>query len=215
MKTIKALSFTVLLMLIQLAGYAQPCTLRCPSNIVVKADNGQEGAIVYIPSETFGTECGNISYSPASGTFFRIGSHSVIVTSSTGEKCSFTVTVTDNESPVLSELTLSLDRLWPASNRMRKVRVDYTATDNAQELTSVLSVSSNDNVSVIQDWEIINDHMLRLSGSRLANGDPRIYLITVTSTDVAGNKMTRTTSIAVSKTMIAMKPESASIGVRD
>jgi hypothetical protein len=98
---------------------------------------------------------------------------------------------------------------------MRKVRVAYNVTDNAQEVTSVLSVSSNDMGSPTLDWEIINDHVVRLNGSRLTNGEPRIYLITVTSTDEAGNKMTRTTSIAVSKTMIAMKPESASIGVRD
>lgn len=215
MKTLKVLSFAALFILTQLTGHAQSCILRCPSNMLVKADIGQEGAIVFIPAETFGAECGIITYSQASGAFFRIGSHSVIVTSSTGEKCSFTITVTDNESPVLSDLTLSLDRLWPASNRMRKLRVDYIATDNAQEVTSVLSVSSNDTASTTQGWEIINDHVVRLNGSRLANGEPRIYLITVTSTDEAGNTMTRTTSIAVSKTMIAVKPENTSMGVRN
>jgi hypothetical protein len=204
MKTFKALSFAVLLIIIQLTGHAQPCTISCTSNMLIKADNGQEGAIVnIIPAVTAG-ECGTLTYFPASGTFFRIGSHSVTAITSTGEKCSFTVTVTDNESPVLSELKLSEERLWPASNKMKSVAVYYTTSDNAQNVTSVLSVSSNDITSTFRDWEIVNNHLLRLKSSRLANGEPRIYTIVITSSDEAGNKMTRTTSIAVSKTMVAL-----------
>jgi len=204
MKTFKALSFAVLLILTQPKGHAQACTLSCTSNMVIKTDNGQEGALVnIIPAGTTG-ECGKVTYFPASGSFFRIGSHSVTATTSTGEKCSFTVTVTDHESPVMSAIKLSAERLWPASNKMKKVTVYYTATDNARDVTSVLSVSSNDITSTTRDWEIINNHLLRLKSSRLASGEPRVYTIVVTSTDEAGNKATRTTSIAVSKTMIAL-----------
>jgi hypothetical protein len=183
--------------------------------MILKADNGQEGAIVnIIPAKTSG-ECGAVTYTPASGTFFRIGSHSVIATTSTGEKCSFTVTVTDNESPVLSEINLSSEKLWPANNRMKKVIVYYSASDNAQHVTSVLSVSSNDTISATIDWEIINNHVIRLKASRLANGGPRIYTIVVISADDAGNKTRRTTTIAVSKTMIAFKPETGAMGNRN
>ena len=204
MKTFKVLSFAVFFILIQLTGHAQSCKLSCTSNIVIKADNGQEGAIVNIVPAVTAGECGTVTYFPASGTFFRIGSHSVTATTSTGEKCSFTVTVTDNESPVLSTVTLSSNKLWPASNKMKKVAVNYTTSDNAQDVTSVLSVSSNDITSSVRDWEIVNNHLLRLKSSRLANGEPRIYTIVVTSSDEAGNKTTRTTTIAVSKTMIAL-----------
>ena len=204
MKPFKALSFAILLILTHLTGSAQSCTLSCTSNMLMTADNGKEGAFVNIvPAGTSG-ECGTITYFPASGSFFRIGSHSVSATTSTGEKCSFTVTVTDNESPVLSGLTLSSTRLWPATNKMKKVAVYYTTSDNARDVTSVLSVSSNDITSTFRDWEIVNNHLLRLKSSRLANGEPRIYTIVVTSSDVAGNKATRTTSIAVSKTMVAL-----------
>jgi len=206
MKIVKPLSFAVLLFLTQQTGYTQSCILRCPPNMLATADSGREGAIVILP-EASGTGCSAITYSRRSGTFFRFGSHSIIAMSASGEKCSFTVTVTDNESPVLSPLSLSVDRLWPASNKMRKVRVNYTVTDNAQKVTSVVSVSSNDTVSANIDWQVVNDHLVLLKGSRLPNGEPRIYLITVTSSDEAGNKMSRTTSIAVSKTMIALKPK--------
>lgn len=204
MKTFKALSFAILLILTQLTGSAQSCSLSCTSNMVITADNGQEGAIVNIASAGTAGECGMLTYFPASGSFFRIGSHSVSAITSTGEKCSFTVTVTDNESPLLSVVTLSSDKLWPATNRMKQVAVYYSASDNAQDVTSVLSVSSNDITSTFRDWEIVNNHLLRLKSSRLPDGEPRIYTIVVTSSDEAGNKATRTTSIAVSKTMVAL-----------
>jgi hypothetical protein len=215
MKTFKALSVAVLFILTQLTGSAQPCAISCTSNMLIEADKGQEGAIVNIIPASIAGECGRVTYFPASGTFFRIGSHSIIATASTGEKCSFTVTVTDNESPVLSELNLSSERLWPESNRMKKVSVYYTASDNAQDVTSVLSVSSNDITSTTRDWEIVNNHLVRLKSSRLASGEPRIYTIVVTSSDEAGNKTIRTTSIAVSKTMVALKPATGSIGFRN
>ena len=87
---------------------------------------------------------------------------------------------------------------------MKKVGVYYTASDNAQNVKSVLTVSSNTE-TVVDDWQIVNEHLVRLKASRLPDGEPRIYTITVTATDEAGNKTTRATTIAVSKTMIALK----------
>jgi hypothetical protein len=201
MKFLLLLSFTVLLLLGQKAANAQNCTLSCPSNIVIKADSSHEGAIVSFPVATALGDCGVITYTPASGSFFRLGSHSVIATNATGQKCYFTVTVTDNEPPLLSQIRLSSKRIWPVTNKMKKMGVYYTASDNGEEVSSVLSVSSNDQESVNRDWEIINNHLIRLKASRLSNGEARIYTITVTSTDRAGNITRRTTSIAVSKTM--------------
>lgn len=203
MKISAALLFTILFVLNQVISNAQACTLSCPSNMVIKADQGQEGAVVSFASATTVGDCGAISYSPASGSFFRLGSHSVIVTTSSGQKCSFTVTVTDNEPPSLSPLTLSRKQLWPASNKLKKVGVYYSTSDNAQDVKTKISVSSNA-TDGSKDWEIVHDHLLRLKASRLPDGSPRIYMITVTATDEAGNKTTRTTSIAVSKTMTAV-----------
>ncbi|MES1197771.1 MAG: HYR domain-containing protein [Chitinophagaceae bacterium] len=203
MKFLVMLSFTILFVLAAKKGSTQTCTLSCPSNIVAKADSGKEGTIVSFPSVTSAGDCGTITYSPASGSFFRLGSHSIIATTSSGQKCYFTITVTDNEPPVVSELNLSLKKLWPASNKMKKVAVYYTAKDNGQDVNSVLTVSSNAQDSTTRDWEIIDNHLIRLKASRLPNGEVRIYTITVTSTDDAGNITRRTTSIAVSKTMTA------------
>lgn len=209
MKKSAALSLTVLLVLTQLISNAQAmnntgaCRLSCPSNMIVKAEYGKEGSSITFPSATSVGDCGTISYFPASGSFFRLGSHSITVTTSSGQKCSFTLTVTDNEPPFLSPITLSRQQLWPASNKLKKVGVYFTTSDNSQDVKTEISVSSNATDGV-RDWEIVDDRLLRLKASRLPDGTARIYKITVTVTDEAGNKTTRTTSIAVSRTMTAI-----------
>ena len=181
------------------------CKLTCPSNIIIKAEPGIEGALAsFPPVRSLGTgDCGTITYSQPNGSFFRIGSHSIIVTSSSGEKCSFTVTVTDNEPPSLSPPILSRTTLWPANNKMKKVAVNYTTSDNGGNVKTTISVSSNATDGT-KDWEITDDHLLRLKASRLADGSARIYTITVIATDETGNKTTRTTTIAVSQNMKAL-----------
>ena len=203
MKISTILSLIFILALGSNKGIAQPSAFACPSNIIIKADNKKEGATVIFPETITNADGGTISYFPASGSFFRLGSHTVTMTSSNGQKCSFTVTVTDNESPVLSEIILSEKKLWPASNKMKKISVNYTASDNGQNVTTALSVSSNA-IDGVKDWEIVDNHLLKLKASRLPDGTPRVYIITVTATDDAGNTTTRTTSIAVSKTMMAV-----------
>lgn len=182
--------------------FCQDCKMECLANVVTTADKGKEGAVVHYASTYSKGECGGFSYTPGSGSFFRIGSHSVIATAADGKKCSFTITVTDNESPELSPISLSRTNLWPASNKMKKTKVKYTATDNGGNVTTAVTVSSNA-TDGIKDWEIIDNGELRLKASRLADGSPRIYTITVTATDDAGNRTKRTTTIAVSETMVA------------
>jgi uncharacterized repeat protein (TIGR01451 family) len=82
-----------------------PCVLTCPSNITQQADSGQAGAIVNYPAVTSTGDCGQpttgengetippISANPASGSFFPVGTTTVIVTSQTGGVCTFQVTV--------------------------------------------------------------------------------------------------------------------------
>ena len=198
----KMLIAAALVMLLGTTSYSQNCTLTCPENIIVTADPGKEGTTVTLPSLALGTDCGSYTYSPASGSFFRLGTHSIILTTTSGQKCSFSVIVTDNEPPVLSPITLSRSSIWPASNKMKKTKVKFSTSDNGGGVTTDIAVSSNA-TDGIKDWEIINNGELRLRSSRLPDGSPRIYTITVTATDESGNKTKRTTTIAVSETMIA------------
>ena len=82
------------------AGAPQACSLSCPDNINATANttvSGQRGAVVTFEAAEPTGDCGAVTASPASGSFFPVGSTTVTVTSATGGgSCSFTVTVTDN-----------------------------------------------------------------------------------------------------------------------
>lgn len=202
MKSPALFLFVIMVLLSQSSLNAQNCVMKCPDNIVVPAVLGTEGTAVKFPELSPLTGCGTLTYSRPSGSFFRLGSHSIIVMSSTGAKCSFTVTVTDNEPPKISEINLSREVLWPANNKLKKVNLFYNVSDISDEVKSTMTVSSNA-TDGIKDWEWVDDHQVRLKASRLPDGSPRIYTITVNAVDEAGNKASRSTTIAVSQTMLA------------
>ena len=82
-----------------------PCELSNPENITVSADTGQAGAVVTYTTPTGTGDCGTpatgengetipaISCNPASGSFFGVGTTTVICNAQTGPAVSFQVTV--------------------------------------------------------------------------------------------------------------------------
>jgi len=82
-----------------------PCQLSTQENITVSADAGQAGAVVTYTTPTGTGDCGTpstgeggetipaISCNPASGSFFGVGTTTVICTAQTGAVSSFQVTV--------------------------------------------------------------------------------------------------------------------------
>lgn len=80
-------------------GSTTACSLTCPGNVTQDNDAGQCGASVSYSSAT-GSNCLGITCNPPSGSFFPIGSTSIICAGDSGNPCSFTVTVHDTRSPV-------------------------------------------------------------------------------------------------------------------
>lgn len=83
--------------------YTETASVNCPPNITVDAVAGQCGTNVSYSA----TGTGTITYSPASGSFFPVGTTTVTATSTTSggtASCTFTVTVQDKEPPVLAVL---------------------------------------------------------------------------------------------------------------
>ena len=80
----------------------QPCVLTCPANQTVSNDPDQCGAVVNYPAPTFTGGCGTINCSPASGSFFPVGTTTVTCTPQSGPNCSFTVTVNDTQPPSIT-----------------------------------------------------------------------------------------------------------------
>jgi uncharacterized repeat protein (TIGR01451 family) len=88
------------------AGGAQTCTLTCHEDMIVTANTtqgGNPGAFVSFGAAGQVGNCGAINATPASGTFFPVGSTVVNVASEMGGgSCSFAVTVTDTAAPTIS-----------------------------------------------------------------------------------------------------------------
>lgn len=177
-----------------------PCTLSCPSDIVVANAPGQCGANVNFTATPNGS-CGVVTYSHQPGSFFPVGTTQVTATATradnTTQSCTFNITVNDTEGPVISGGTASPSSLWPPNHKMTDVTVSYSATDNCTAAGSInciiLSVASNEPVDGLgdgdtaPDWEIINNHLVKLRAERSGIGTGRVYTIRIRCTDQFGN----------------------------
>ena len=110
-------------------------TITCPADITVGNDAGLCGATVNIPDPTFGDNCPDVTfaYSPASGSFFPVGTTQVTATATDAAgntaECNFNVTVNDTEDPVITcpaDITVDNDAGQCGAN----VGYLVTATDN-------------------------------------------------------------------------------------
>ena len=70
-------------------------------------------------------------------------------------------------------------------------------------MTVALSVSSNEPVNgtgdgnTAPDWQIVNEHLVRLRAERAGNGTGRVYTITITATDSAGESSSADVAVSV------------------
>ncbi len=81
---------------------AQGCTITCPANVTANTAPGQCGANVTYAAPTTGSNCGTVTCIPASGALFPKGTTTVTCSTTAGPSCSFTVTVNDNQGPVVT-----------------------------------------------------------------------------------------------------------------
>ncbi len=118
--------------------------------------------------------------------------------------CSQVITVFDNTPPVITNASTNVTSLWPANHKMRDVIVNYNISDNcATATTTTLSVTSNEPINGTgdgdsgPDWEIVNNHFVKLRAERAGNGTGRVYTITITAIDGCNNSSTTTVNVVV------------------
>lgn len=143
------------------------------------------------------------------GNFFPVGQTVITYTAKdqAGNTATATqrVTVVDNTPPVISQASVDKPLLWPPNHKMVDVTVNYKATDNCGLVTSVLRVASNESVNghgdgnTSPDWEILDAKHVRLRAERSGRGPGRLYTITITSTDSAGNSSSKQLSVRVAQ----------------
>lgn len=132
--------------------------------------------------------------------FFPVGETLITYTATDagGNTASVTqsVTVIDNTPPVISRVVANPSTLWPPNRQMVDVAVSYEAADNCAIAETKLSISTNDPVAA-SDWEIVDDHHVRLRAERSGRAGPKLYTITITAKDIHGNVSSRHVTVTV------------------
>ena len=155
-------------------------TIVCPANITVANTPGQCGAIVSYPAPTFTDNCpgGTVTSSPASGTFFPVGTTTVTSTATDAagnvSTCTFTIRVNDTQLPVITcpgNITVTP----PVGTCTAVVNYTATVTDNCPGAV----------ITVIAGLP---------SGSTFPTG---VTTVTLQATDASGNTSTCSFTVTV------------------
>ena len=186
------------------------CILTCPDSIIVGNDPNECGAIVTYDDPS-GTGCGTVTCDHPSGSFFGVGTTTVICTSSVGPTCSFTVTVNDEQPPTVT--TVGTQTLWPPNHKYATFTIAdlvTSVTDNCDAIAisnvQIVGVTSDEPENGVGDGDTLNDIViaadcksLQLRSERMGSGDGRVYTITLRVADDSGNISTTTVKVTVPK----------------
>jgi len=163
--------------------------LVCPSNITVNNNPGQCGAQVFYNID-FSDNCegGGVWTNAGSGSFFAVGTNTVnlIATDGSGNQtsCSFTITVIDNENPVITYCP-----------------VVPVFCNNANQSYTITALTATDNCTVSMINYTITGATSRTGNGGNASGvfNPGTSTINWTVTDVNGNTSTCSTIVVIDK----------------
>jgi hypothetical protein len=121
-----------------------------------------------------------------------------------GNNSKTALTTVDPNPPVISAVTADPSSLWPKNHKMRDVTINYSATDGCGGvICQITNITSNQPIDgtgdgdTSPDWEFVDDHHVRLRAESAGGSEGRIYTITVTCTDAAGNVATKTVEVHV------------------
>jgi hypothetical protein len=121
----------------------------------------------------------------------------VAVADGTGNvvSCGTTVKVVDRIPPLIRSAEASPSVLWPPNHKMVDVRIKADIKDLCDDAKlKIISITSSEPVNGLgdgdtsPDWEIVNNHHVKLRAERSGTGTGRTYTITVRAEDSAGNQ---------------------------
>ena len=141
------------------------------------------------------------TFSPASGSFFPLGTTIVTATATdvSGNTATqtFKVNIVDTLPPEFAKLSVSPAVLAPADGKMIAVTVTAKPDDKGDTapVVRILSVTSNQPAGDDADWNITGQLTAQLRAQ--AQGGPRVYTITVEARDASGNARTKTVTVTV------------------
>ncbi len=188
----------------------QACSLACPAPITVNTEPNVCSAAVAFPFPGVTGSCGTLACVPPSNSVFPLGTTTDVCTATrqggSTTTCSFPITVQDNQGPVISGVSASPNTLWSPDHKYRNVTVNYTAADNCSAsgaISCALSVASNEPINGLgdgdtsPDWQVVNNHLVKLRAERGGLGTGRVYTVTITCTDQQGRSSSQTVNVTV------------------
>jgi uncharacterized repeat protein (TIGR01451 family) len=108
-----------------------------------------------------------------------------------------------NPVPVVLHATATPATLWPPKHQWVDATTAYTIQDNCGPIAITQEVSSNEPVDgtgdgdTAPDWQVMDDHHVRLRAERAGTSSGRVYTITITATDSVNQSGHGTTAVRV------------------
>ncbi len=185
--------------------------LSVPADITVPASSSS-GAVVTFAATAEDEVDGALTpaCTPPSGSTFGIGS--TVVTCSVSDNsgnpasASFAVTVVDATPPSITSVTPSATSLWPPNHKLVPISVAVVASDAVSSTQcSLSSVTSSEPDNGVGDGDTVGDIQgmsglnVLLRAERAGGGPGRVYTLTVTCTDGAGNASSASRTVTVQK----------------
>jgi hypothetical protein len=181
-----------------------PVVDDCPENITQPAGSNCTATATWSAPTATDNVDGSLTHSNSShdpgATFSGTTTVSYSFHDQAGNEtiCSFQVIVQDNTAPGFTVgLSATPVTIWPPDHKLKTIALTYTTADNCPgTVTNRITVTSSDPISGVSDgdkfpdWIVLNDHSLQLRAERGNGKEARVYTITVTPVDVAGNEGT-------------------------
>jgi uncharacterized repeat protein (TIGR01451 family) len=167
------------------------CFLVAVTNVTTTNSPGQCGAVVTFPPPTTTGDCAPITCTPASGSFFPVGTNTVTCTNTDGLVASFYVAVLDVEAPVITcptNMVLSAD---PGSCSRSNVTYSVGFSDNCPGAT-ILQTAGLPSGSTFPAGPTLNSFVVTD-----ASGNSNSCTFTVDIIDTQGPVITCPTNITV------------------
>ena len=103
----------------------------------------------------------------------------------------------DITPPVITSVSVDPNEVWPPNNKMVSVSVTVVATDDSGDAPTCTITGVTGDEIIDGDWETTGDLTLDIRAERDGGGDGRVYTISVTCSDEAGNRADGSVDVTV------------------
>jgi len=176
--------------------------LTLPGSITVEGNTFGGADVTFAVSARDGVD-GDVTpvCDHASDSLFTVGTTMVSCTATDAHgntsAGSFAVTVTDSRAPAVNATSVSPGSIWPPNGQMVRVTVLVTASDTVSATSSrIVGITGNDGATS-GDSQIAGALTALVRASRSGGGAGRTYMLTIETTDTAGNVSMSTATVFV------------------